>query len=124
MSSPKPLRGEIWMIDLNPKKGREQKGVRPCLIVSTDAMNRSEFGTVILCPITTTERPSFQWRVGLQPKDLRVADVAWQAKPHWVSTDQIVTVDTAHRAIRHLATVVNAEKLGRIDDSLRLLLNL
>jgi len=31
-------------IDLNPKKGREQKRVRPCLIVSTDAMNRSEFG--------------------------------------------------------------------------------
>ena len=124
MSKPKPLRGELWMINLNPKKGREQKGVRPCLIVSTDAMNRSEFGTVILCPITTTERPSFQWRVGLQPKDLRVADAAWQAKPHWVATDQIVTVDTAHRAIRHLATVVNAEKLQRIDDSLRLLLNL
>ncbi len=55
MNKPKPLRGELWMIDLNPKKGREQKGVRPCLIVSTDAMNRSEFGTVILCPITTTE---------------------------------------------------------------------
>ena len=124
MSKPKPLRGELWMIDLNPKKGREQKGVRPCLIVSTDALNRSEFGTVILCPITTTERASFQWRVDLQPKDLRVADAAWQAKPHWVATDQIVTVDTAHRAIRHLATVVNAEKLQRIDDSLHLFLNL
>ncbi len=124
MSKPKPVRGELWMIDLNPKKGREQKGVRPCLIVSTDALNRSEFGTVILCPITTTERASFQWRVGLQPKDLRVADAAWQAKPHWVATDQIVTVDTAHRAIRHLATVVNAEKLQQIDDSLRLLLTL
>ena len=124
MSKPKPLRGELWMIDLNPKKGREQKGVRPCLIVSTDALNRSEFGTVILCPITTTERASFQWRVDLQPKDLRVADAAWQAKPHWVATDQIVTVDTAHRAIRHLGTVVNAEKLQRIDDSLRLFLNL
>ena len=46
MSAPKPLRGEIWMIDLDPKKGREQRGVRPCLIVSTDALNRSDFGTV------------------------------------------------------------------------------
>ena len=94
------------------------------MIVSTDALNRSEFGTVNLCPITTTERSSFQWRVGLQPKDLRVADAAWHVKPHWVATGQIVTVDTAHRAIRHLATVVDAEKLQRIDDSLRLLLNL
>ena len=61
---------------------------------------------------------------GTSTQDLRVADVAWHVKPHWVATDQIVTVDTAHRAIRHLATVVNAEKLQRIDDSLRLLLNL
>jgi mRNA-degrading endonuclease toxin of MazEF toxin-antitoxin module len=124
MSAPKPMRGEIWMIDLNPKKGREQKGVRPCLIVSTDALNRSDFGTVILCPITTTERESFKWRVGLQPNDLRVADVTWRAKPHWVATDQIVTVDTTQRALRHLATVVNVEKVRRIDESLRLLLNL
>jgi mRNA-degrading endonuclease toxin of MazEF toxin-antitoxin module len=124
MSAPKPLRGEIWMIDLNPKRGREQKGVRPCLIVSTDALNRSDFGTVILCPITTTERPSFTWRVGLQPGDLRVADVKWQPKPHWVATDQIVTVDTTKRAIQHLGTVISTEKLHRIDESLRLLLKL
>ncbi len=124
MSGPKPLRGEIWMMDLDPKRRREQKGVRPCLIVSTDALNRSDFGTVILCPITTTERESFKWRVGIEPKDLRVADAAWQAKPHWIATDQIVTVDTTRRAIRHLATVVNAEKARRVDESLRLLLNL
>ena len=24
MERPKPLRGEVWMFDLNPKKGREQ----------------------------------------------------------------------------------------------------
>jgi mRNA interferase MazF len=124
MSAPKPLRGEIWMIDLDPKKGREQRGVRPCLIVSTDALNRSDFGTVILCPITTTKRESFKWRVGIEPRDLRVADAAWQPRPHWVATDQIVTVDSAERAIRHLATVVNVEKVHRVDDSLRLLLNL
>lgn len=124
MRAPKPLRGEIWMMNLDPKKGREQKGVRPCLIVSTDALNRSDFGTVILCPITTTERESFQWRVGIQPNELRLADATWRPKPHWVATDQIVTVDTAQRAIRHLATVNNPEKLRRIDDSLRVMLNL
>jgi mRNA interferase MazF len=124
MKGPKPLRGEIWMFDLNPKKGREQRGVRPCLIVSTDALNRSDFGTVIICPITTTERSRFQWRTALAPADLRLADTGWQAKPHWVETDQIVTVDTAHRALRHLATVVNEEKLSSVDESLRMMLNL
>jgi mRNA interferase MazF len=121
---PKPLRGEIWMFDLNPKKGREQKGVRPCLVVSTDALNRSDFGTVIVCPVTTTERPSFKWRVALSPGDLRLADADWQPKPHWVETDQIVTVDTSQRALRHLATVMEEKKLRLVDDSLRLMLSL
>jgi mRNA interferase MazF len=121
---PQPLRGEIWEIDLNPRKGREQKGVRPCLVVSTDALNRSRFGTIIVCPITTTERRSFAWRVGVAPKDLRVADASWQPLPHWIATDQIVTIDTAGRAIRHLATLADAKKLEAVDDSLRLLLAL
>jgi len=124
MERPKPLRGEIWRFDLDPKKGREQKGVRPCLVVSTDALNRSDFGTVILCPITTTDRPRFQWRVALSPGDLRLADTQWEPKPHWVETDQIVTVDTSQRALRHLATVVDEEKLRLVDESLRMMLNL
>jgi mRNA interferase MazF len=124
METPKPLRGEIWMFDLNPKKGREQKGVRPCLVVSTDALNRSDFGTIVICPITGTERPRFKWRVAVSPGDLRLADAAWQPKPHWVETDQIVTVDTVHRALRHLATLVDEKKLKAVDDSLRMMLNL
>ena len=76
MERPKPLRGEVWMFDLNPKKGREQKGVRPCLVVSTDALNRSDFGTVIICPVTTTERPRFKWRVPVATADLRLADTS------------------------------------------------
>lgn len=121
---PQPLRSEIWEIDLNPRKGREQKGVRPCLVVSTDALNRSRFGTIIVCPITTTERKSFAWRVGVLPTDLRVADVSWQPQPHWVATDQIVTIDAAGRAIRHLATLTATKKLESVDESLRLLLAL
>jgi len=124
MARLKPLRGEIWLFDLNPRKGHEQQGVRPCLVVSTDALNRSEFGTVILCPITTTERHTFRWRVGLTPNSLRLADESWEVKPHWVATDQIVTVDTAQRAIRHLATVTDEESLRQVDESLRMLLNL
>jgi len=122
--SPKPLRGEVWQFDLDPKKGREQKGVRPCLVVSTDSLNRSAFGTVIVCPVTTTERPNFTWRVGLVPGDLRIADTTWHAKAHWVESDQIVTVDPTYRAVRHLATVVNESKLRQIDESLRMLLDL
>ena len=33
-------RGEIYFVDLNPTKGREQAGRRPVLVVSSDAINR------------------------------------------------------------------------------------
>jgi mRNA-degrading endonuclease toxin of MazEF toxin-antitoxin module len=121
---PDPLRGEIWEFDLNPKRGHEQRGVRPCLVVSSDPLNRSTFGTVIICPITTRDRPAFRWRPGLIPKDLRVVAKDWKQRPHWVATDQIVSVDTRQRAIRHLATVIDEEKMLDVDDSLRLLLEL
>lgn len=85
-------------------------------------MNRSRFGTVIVCPITTTERPAFRWRPGFAPADLRIHDARWRAQPHWVETDQIVTVDVAERLIRHLATVTNREKMKAVDEWLRRLL--
>ena len=120
--TPIALRGEIWEVDLDPRKGREQQGTRPCLIVSTDALNRSRFGTVIVCPITTTERKKFVWRPGFTPADLRIVDTGWRAVPHWVETDQIVTVDAAERLVRQLATVTNLERMREVDHWLRRLL--
>ncbi|MFH1412628.1 MAG: type II toxin-antitoxin system PemK/MazF family toxin [bacterium] len=43
---------EIWKVNLNPAKGSEQKGERPCLILQTNAS--SDYGrTTIIAPITT-----------------------------------------------------------------------
>lgn len=116
------MRGEIWEVNLNPRKGREQKGIRPCLVVSTDGLNRSRFGTVIVCPITTTERANFLWRPKMEPDDLLVRDVTWMPHPHWVETDQIITVDVSQRLIRNLAVVSNVERMAEVDSWLRRLL--
>jgi mRNA interferase ChpB len=43
-------RGDIYYVDLNPTKGREQQGARYVLIVSPHDFNRG--GTSFLCPIT------------------------------------------------------------------------
>jgi mRNA interferase MazF len=32
-------RGQVYFVDLNPIQGREQAGRRPCLVVSSDAIN-------------------------------------------------------------------------------------
>ncbi len=41
-------RGEIYFVDLNPTKGREQVGRRPVLVVSSDAINRQPLVVTIV----------------------------------------------------------------------------
>jgi mRNA interferase MazF len=49
-------RGEVWLADLEPTRGREQAGERPVLIVSTDPFNQGSAQLVIVVPFTTRQR--------------------------------------------------------------------
>ena len=43
---------DIYFADLNPTKGKEQKGKRPVVIISGDTMNKN-LGIFIVCPISS-----------------------------------------------------------------------
>lgn len=43
---------DIYWANLNPGRGREQKGRRPAVIISGNAMN-DNLGVFIVCPIST-----------------------------------------------------------------------
>lgn len=43
---------EIWLVDLNPVKGSEQKGISPVLVISGNAMN-DNLRICIVCPISS-----------------------------------------------------------------------
>ena len=43
---------EIWMADLNPTEGSEQKGIRPVVVISGNAMN-DNLNISIVCPLTS-----------------------------------------------------------------------
>jgi mRNA interferase ChpB len=45
-------RGEIWFVDLEPTVGKEQRGKRPVLVVSTEEFYRAS-GVSLICPITS-----------------------------------------------------------------------
>ncbi|OPL10064.1 MAG: growth inhibitor PemK [Firmicutes bacterium ML8_F2] len=49
-------RGEIWMADLNPVRGHEQAGFRPCLIVSVDLFNHGPAELLVVLPITSKDK--------------------------------------------------------------------
>lgn len=80
-----PLRGEIWLIRLDPVKGSEIKKTRPCLVLSNDVHNRvSQVVTVIPLTSHPIRYPSVQVAVGhesglikascLELPQIRVAD--------------------------------------------------
>jgi len=49
-------RGEIWLANLNPTIGREQTGMRPVLIVSSDYFNQGFAELVYAIPITSKNK--------------------------------------------------------------------
>ncbi|MGM0539820.1 MAG: type II toxin-antitoxin system PemK/MazF family toxin [Thermodesulfobacteriota bacterium] len=49
----KPLRGDIWSIDLDSTKGYEQSGKRTGLVLSENTFNLGPAGLVVVLPITS-----------------------------------------------------------------------
>src|SRR5438128_7186371 len=51
-----PQRGEIWLADLRPTRGREQTGRRPVLVLSVDFFNAGPADLIVVLPLTSVER--------------------------------------------------------------------
>lgn len=51
-----PFRGQIWWVNLDPTKGHEQAGTRPCLVVSANKFNHGPAGLVSVVPITRSDK--------------------------------------------------------------------
>ena len=86
------LRGEVYLIDLEPSRGSEIRKVRPCVVVSPDERNTIA-ATVIVAPMTTG---SHAYRVRVP--------VAFQGKRGHIVLDQIRTV-ARERLIRKVGDV-------------------
>ena len=51
------MRGEIWLVNLDPDIGSEIKKSRPCVVVSPAEMH-DHLRTVIVAPMTSKSRPA------------------------------------------------------------------
>ena len=87
-----PVRGEVYLIELDPTRGSEIRKTRPCLIVSPDELNQ-HLRTVIVAPMTTGGQ-AYPWRVRCRFRD----------RPGFVAMDQLRTVDS-ERLIRRLGRI-------------------
>ena len=94
------LRGEIRWAELNPTIGREQRGLRPVLILSDNTFNRYS-GTVIAVALTSQkQKAGFPLTLKLDSKEL--------PKESWVKISQIRTL-SVKRIGDKIAKATNAE---------------
>jgi mRNA interferase MazF len=83
--------GDIVLVDFRPVLGHEQDGMRPALVM-TDARYNAASSYVIVCPITSNNRP---WPFKLPlPDGLKVRG--------FVMIDQIKSIDRRRRVLRYI----------------------
>lgn len=58
MSEPEARQRDVWFVDLDPIRGREQAARRPAVVISVDQLGTGPSGLCIVVPLTTTERPN------------------------------------------------------------------
>lgn len=110
-------RGDIVIVELDPTRGSEQRGTRPCLVVQNDVGNENA-PTTIVVPFTTSFDDTlypFEVLVTAEECALRDDSVAL--------CSQIRTVALEHRIKENLGAVPD-ERMAEIDTALEYSLGL
>ena len=110
-----PSRSEVWTVNLNPVRGHEQAGHRPCLVISVDIFNHGPAGLVVIIPITTKEK-GIPFHVAISPPEGGVS------KKSFIKCEDIRSIST-ERLSKCLGTV-SLETLKAVEERLKILLDL
>jgi mRNA interferase MazF len=87
-------RFEVYYTNLEPTVGSEMKKVRPCVIISSDVLNK-KFRTVLIAPLTSTFK--------LYPTRVQTH---FQDKDGYIALDQIRSIDKSR--LKKKIGVINA----------------
>jgi len=110
-------RGEVWVANLNPPRGREIGKVRPVLVMQSEELSVDVTPMVVCLPLTTQVYPGFsRWRVTVPPRDRLL-------KACQVVTDQPRALDRARFGEGPLTTLT-ADELAMVEGSLKGVLGL
>jgi mRNA interferase MazF len=108
-------RGEIWLVGLDPTKGREQAGMRPALIISVDMFNHGAAELVVAIPITSRAK-GIPLHVEVKPPEGGLTLTSF------VKCEDVRSISTS-RLVRPLGKV-SPQTIDMIEDRMRILLGL
>ncbi|OQA14682.1 MAG: mRNA interferase MazF9 [bacterium ADurb.Bin363] len=111
----KPSRGDVWFVELDPTRGREQAGRRPALIVSVNQFNYGPAELVVVIPITTRDK-NIPFHVKINPPEGGLREISF------IKCEDIRSV-SKERLIKFSGRISNNIFL-LIEDRLKILLNL
>jgi len=116
-NKPVPSRGDIWLVNFSPAVGSGIREPHPALVVSVDDLNKSSWGLIIVCPISTfrKERP-FRLHVPLSPPEGGIKHISI------IRCDQVKSV-SIQRFSEKWGTV-NSDTIQNVNYILRRLLGL
>lgn len=95
----KPFIGrfQVWLVQLDPTKGREINKIRPCVVISPDEL--ASLSTVLVAPMTT-KGFDYPFRIKCQ----------FQKKQGKILLDQIRSVDKA-RLVKKLGIISKSKQV-------------
>ena len=101
-----PQRGHVYLVSLDPTRGREIQKTRPCAVVSPDELN-SHLSTVLVAPMTTGGHP-YPFRIPCR----------FQKQDGYVVLDQVRTVDRTRlvRRLGRLSSPTLSKALARLQE--------
>jgi mRNA-degrading endonuclease toxin of MazEF toxin-antitoxin module len=109
-------RGTVVLLSLDPTVGHEQRGVRPCVVVSdADVIADQRFPLVAVVPVTATPGEGALYPV-LRPGSSGLAKTCYALIDHLRSVDK--------RRIRRVFGAITTAELDAIDEGLVLFLGL
>ncbi|SMC08571.1 type II toxin-antitoxin system PemK/MazF family toxin [Nitratiruptor tergarcus] len=110
-------RGEIYLANLNPKRGNEVDKLRPVLIFQTDFLNEIEHPTIIILPLSTKLiNNAYPLRFRIQKRDRLEQDSD-------ILCDQIRAIDKK-RIIPQPLTHLTQKELFALEYQITLILGL
>ncbi len=109
-------RGSLLLVGLDPTRGHEQRGARPCIVVSDPSVvAHQRYPLLAVIPVTGTAGE------GLLYPSLETGESGLR-KPSWALVDQVRSVDK--RRVLRVFGRIQDDELERIDAALRLFLGL
>jgi mRNA interferase MazF len=108
-------RGEVWVVDLKPTEGREQRGTRPVVVVSDDALNHGRAQLVVVVPLTRTDR-GIPLHVRIDPPEGGLRDTSF------AMCEMVRSVSTTR--LRAQWGALEKRTMAMVEDRLRIVLRL